>query len=120
MSKRGSKSAIKTNQAKSISGGSGKNLAPWLTKKKSIKPTLPTKEELTALQNLGITLIEDPEQLDISQLKIKASAKILELTKIEKERKPLELNLDKKNKQELIRMIHIIQNRMIEFAMNST
>lgn len=114
MSKRGSKSAIKINNSKSISGGSGKGVASWTKKKKkNIRATVPTNEELDALRNLGISLIIEPDELEIDKLKLLVVEKIKQLAALEKDKTPHKLNLDKKSKEELVRMINILQNRLI-------
>ena len=114
MSKRGSKSAIKINKAKSISGGSGKGVASWTKKKKkNTRVNVPTNEELDVLKNLGILLIIKPEELQIDKLKCLVEKKIKQLKSLEKDKAPHKLNLDKKSKEELVRMVHILQNRLI-------
>jgi len=115
MSKRGTESAIKINNAKSMSGGSGKGIAPWINKKKNIRAAAPTKEELDALSMLRITFISNPRELEIDKLKFLVSEKIQELTKLSNDRTPHKLKLDKKGREDLVRMINITQNRLIDY-----
>lgn len=119
MSKRGSKSAIKINNAKSMSGGSGKGIATWTKKKKmKLKVTVPTSDDLDSLRILGISYISKPEELEVDKLKLLIVKKIEEVSTIDKDKTPHKLNIDIKTKKELVRMIHILQNRLIEYIKN--
>jgi hypothetical protein len=116
MSKRGNKSVIKINNSKSISGGSGKGVASWTKKKKkNFRVNVPSIEALDALKKLGISLIIEPEELEIDKLKLLVVEKIKQLAALEKEKTPHKLNLDKKSKEELVGMINILQNGLINY-----
>ncbi|APZ47698.1 hypothetical protein BW723_15975 [Polaribacter reichenbachii] len=115
MSKRGSKSTIKLNNAKSISGGSGKGVANWIKKKKKIIKLNPNENQIQELEKHNIKLVDtdliDNDSVLRSEI-VKKTNELISISKIELE--PHKLNLEKKKSTELKRILNILQNNILK------
>lgn len=115
MSKRGSKSTMKLNNAKSISGGSGRGVANWINKKKKVKKLKPNENQLQELEKLNIKIVDVELMKDNSVLRSEILQKTNDLISLSKtELEPHKLNLEKKNTTELTRILNILQNNILK------
>ena len=115
MSKRGSRSAIKIDHAKSMIIGSRRGLS--LKKKKNpisvAEP--PTVSEILALEEKGVVFLEIDKFESLADLISYQEQKINELVNLSgKKIKPKTNSLVNKNRDQLLHLITITQNKIIE------
>jgi hypothetical protein len=115
MSKRSSKSALVTNQARLIVIGSRKGLSFKKRQAVPISAMNPSENDKIILKKLEISFIDNYEELSTIDIILYARKKINELVQLSPNNlQPRNIKLSMKTKVQLIRLIAIIQNKILE------